>query len=146
MAGVVSLFILAATNAAMAQTKVPVEVSHSGNDAVGQGIAYAVREVIRGSNGMGIVTDPSRPRIRIILVSVDESDGNTGVSSAVAVSLVFDSPLIPLGGYHITTFVQTCGRNRAAGCGRRIVELTDAEVEKMRTNWPGVWQQLVPVY
>jgi hypothetical protein len=55
-----------------AQTKIAVQVSHSGNDNVGKQYAFELKEAIRGSHSMRMVGDDEYPpRIKVMLVTLD---------------------------------------------------------------------------
>src|SRR5690348_13696004 len=75
----VVLLMLPAT--VYAQSKIiPVAVSHDGEDAVGKGVAFALKEALRSSKGFKLVdfeTAPKTPRINVILVSLDEAENTS---------------------------------------------------------------------
>src|SRR4051794_3985342 len=79
-----------------AQTRVPIEITHAGDDAGGHALVQAVREAIQGfqatlkspdkldvsdAYGMRLTTQLSRPRIKLQLVTGNaDSAGRTAVA------------------------------------------------------------------
>lgn len=60
----------------LGQARTPIEVDHSGTDQVGQLFAFELKEAIRGSQGMYLVSNTPQARVRIILVSLDTTFGS----------------------------------------------------------------------
>jgi hypothetical protein len=86
------LFCLLLTRIAAAQSKkIPVAVSHEGGDSVGQGVAFALKEAIRGSQGFLFVeTNANTPKIVIVAESVEALIAPLkGRVSAIAYSLIY---------------------------------------------------------
>src|SRR5262245_5422851 len=112
----------------MAQAKrIPVAIGHSGNDSVGQGVAFALKEAIRGSQSISFVdyeTLPKKPTIVVNLVSV-ESYSEKGVSSAIGVTVIYDSPEMPGLGIYLSSSVLHCGKDRVESCGKNILPNID---------------------
>lgn len=127
---------------AFAQARYPVEVLHSGSDSVGTLYAFELREAIRGSNSMQPVGGGVEPRIKVLVVSLDADDPDRGRSSAIAVTLLYDSLEVPLGGAHLTTVVQICGRDRAANCARTLLSRIDSQVTRLQEISPQLWKTL----
>lgn len=138
------LAILTATTGALGQAtrKVPVVLEHSGRDMVGQRVVFELREVIRGSQSMRLVTmAEADPRIVVSVVTVE--GGNVpGNSTAAAVSVLFDSSSILFSGYFIISSVQTCGSLRTQECARDMAATIDAGIERVRTGSPSLWNLL----
>ncbi|TXF13712.1 hypothetical protein [Pelomicrobium methylotrophicum] len=136
--------ILVSPSLVIAQTKYPVEVSHTGNDRVGSLYAFELREAIRGSHGMQLLSDgPSyEPRIKVVLVTIDTDSGDRGISSAIAITILYDSLEVPLGGAHMLTVVQVCGRDRAASCARDLLSTIDSQVSRLRERSQSLWKTL----
>lgn len=130
------------SSVSFAQTKYPVEVLHSGNDRVGTLYAFELREAIRGSHGMRLTDNALEPRIKVSVVTVDADMQSRGYSSAIAVTILYDSLDVPLGGAHLTTIVQICGRDRAATCARDLLSSIDAEVIRLRDRSARLWKTL----
>jgi hypothetical protein len=69
-----------------------VAVSHAGEDQVGRSFAFALKEAIRRSQSFILVDDNlTRPRIVLYLVSVEGNLSQKGISSAIAMVIVYDS-------------------------------------------------------
>lgn len=138
------LFGLLLPSLPFAQTKYPVEVAHSGNDSVGTLYAFELREAIRGSNSMQLISESIEPRIKVSVVSID-TDTDTpdrGFSSAIAITVLYDSLEVPLGGAHLTTIVQICGRDRAATCARTLLSRIDSQVTLLQERSQRLWKTL----
>lgn len=125
-----------------AQAKYPVEVGHTGNDRVGALYAFELREAIRGSYGMQLVNEGIEPRIKVSVVTIDTDSPDRGISSAIAVTILYDSLEVPLGGAHLMTMVQVCGRDRAATCARDLLSTIDSQVTRLRERSQSLWKTL----
>jgi hypothetical protein len=69
------------------EAKVPVNVEESGNDSVGQRLAFAVREKIRASAGYKLVEHAdSRVTISIVSLDPEHSEGSPGLSTAASIA------------------------------------------------------------
>ena len=136
---ILGLLVLLAPGFCFAQKKIPVQVVHSGNDIVGQRMVYALKERIRASRGMELINDYTRPRIVLSIVSIDNSPSNSGISSAISTAILYDSLTTRLSGAYITSYVQTCGTQKAESCAESLTAVTDAETEKLRTKHPDLW-------
>lgn len=137
-----AFLLLLAPATVWAQSKVPVEIEHFGDDVVGRGVVYGLKEGIRGSQAMILTTDASMPRMRIVIITVDDTRRDPGNSSALSVSYLYHSPTTPIGGAFITATVHTCGRARIDDCARSILANIDREVDFLRVKWPGLWRTL----
>lgn len=128
----------------LAQTKYPVEVSHTGDDHVGSLYAFELREAVRGSFGMQLLSDAAwyEPRIKVSVVTIDANSSDRGISSAIAVTILYDSLDVPLGGAHLLTVVQVCGRDRAAACARDLLSTIDSQVARLRERSQNLWKTL----
>jgi len=139
--GILSIF---ASSLALSQTdRVPVQLRHSGDDQVGQRLAFELREVLRSANGMRLVT-PSEadPRIVANLVTLDNSSANRGISTAASFALSLDSIEYPVNGFFLSSFVLTCGSNRVSDCARDIAANIDNQIEWLRREWPTLANEL----
>lgn len=125
-----------------AQTKYPVEVAHTGNDSVGTLYAFELREAIRGSNSMQLVNESFEPRIKVFVVSMDADTPDRGISSAIAITVLYDSLEVPLGGAHLTTILQICGRERVALCARSLLSRIDSQVTLLQERSQRLWKTL----
>jgi hypothetical protein len=133
----------AAVASAQSSHKAPVAIIHSGNDVMGQRLAFEIREVVRGSQSMRLVSiNEADPCIVVHLVSVDPTVNNSGMSTAMAVTIAYDSNSIPVNGYLLNTVVQTCGSSRAQDCARGIAGDIDSAIELLHQKWPTLWTRL----
>lgn len=139
---IIAALLLVLPSVTFAQKKIAVEVEHTGRDTVGQRIAFAVREGIRGSRGMELVTDSRRPRIKVVVVTIDSSTAERGYSSALSVSYLYDNLDVPLSGALITSEVYFCGTDRATSCAESIVAKIDSVIEQLRRESPNLWKTL----
>jgi hypothetical protein len=140
-----------------AQKKIPVEVTHTGDDRMGQLVLNELREAIRTFNGpiglpeagghtvdaygMRVTTELSRPRIKLQLASPDGETSANG-STPVFVTVLYDSASMPLGGAFIKGILVSCGRDQAAGCARQILAKANTSIEWLREHWPSLWKTL----
>src|SRR6185503_17942938 len=128
-----------------AQKKIPLEVTHIGEDPAGQALVSALRDAVRTSGGalvppegkqltlesygMRLTGELARPRIKLQLITAEiETAGRT----AVSVNVIYDSPDMPLGGAFIRGMVETCGRDDGANCARRILVKATSTMEWLR--------------
>jgi len=98
--------------------RIPVSVLHSGDDQIGQRYAFALKEAIRRSQSFKFVnyeSMPTSPRLVVYLSSVD-SFTDKGVSSAIALSIAYDSSEVAGQGILLSTNVINCGRTMVDTC------------------------------
>ena len=126
---------------AQAGQKISVVVEHAGIDDVGQQLAFELRELIRGSQGMRLVV-ASEADPRVVAHVVTAVGLTAGKSTATSVSVVYDSANVPLRGYFMTSSVQICGSTRTHDCARSIVAEIDAAIQDIRKSAPSLWNQL----
>jgi len=132
---------------AQAAKKIPVAVTHDGDDQVGQSLAFALKEAIRGSQSFFLVdhdTLPESPRIVVRMVSLDLklSSEQPGLDSAIAIVIVYDSLQTPGNGVYITSTIQLCGRKQVEFCAKRRLPDIDWAVESLRKTEPSLWKTL----
>jgi hypothetical protein len=121
----------------------PVVVEHAGEDTLGQRLAYELREVIRASQSMRLVTTAEAdPRIVVYLVTIDTSRSSPGSSTSAAMSVAYDSDALQLRGYLLTTVVLTCGSQRIQECAKDLAASVDEQLEEVRRDWPALWKNL----
>ena len=121
-----------------------VVVTHTGEDPVGQKIAFELREGIRGSQAMRLVTENEASyRFTVHLVSQDENANSSGLSSGLAVTFAYDANDLPHLGYLITTYVQACGANKTQQCAWNLLAYIDRSLEKLRRDSPQQYQRLL---
>jgi hypothetical protein len=123
--------------------KVPVEVQHTGDDSVGLRVAYTLKENIRKSQGMVLVTD-TQARMKVVLVSLNIpllTDDRTNYS-AISVAIVFDSLDVPAGGVFLTSMVYDVGRDRVVLVAEMMLAALDREIDRLRRLWPSLYSQM----
>jgi hypothetical protein len=152
----VVLALLLVHGTCIAQKKIPVEVAHIGEDAVGYLVAQELRAAIRGAqgtlvvpqsleasehpDGLRLTMELARPRIRLQLLG--PSTGQAGPETPIAVNIVYDSADMPLGGAYIRSVIEMCGVADARVCAARILAAANRSIEWLRQNWPSVWKTL----
>jgi hypothetical protein len=141
MAFISTLFLYSVLSNAQVK-KYPVEILHSGDDRVGGLYAFELKEAIRGSKSMQLVAESFEPRIKVSVVTIDADSSNRGLASAIAVTILYDSLQVPLGGVHLTTMIQICGRNRVTFCSRDLMSSIDAETNRLRNLSQSLWKTL----
>ena len=113
---------------------------------MGRSFAFALKEAIRRSQSFALVDDdalPADPRIVVHLVSVDVDNPNPkGISSAISVTIVYDSLQTLGSGIFITASVTHCGRDRVESCAKNTLPDIDSAVEHLRKSWPNLWKNL----
>lgn len=130
-------------NAQAAQKKILISVSHSGEDVVGESMAYAVREELRKSQAFNVA--PAKEALfDIQLISLDtDLASKSGASSAIAVTFTMAN-LLPLNSkdpqtwlsLHLQSSVVIVGRNRVDQQARSIVASLDAAIEDLKSSTP----------
>ena len=119
-----------------------VYVSLSGEDTVGHGLAYAIREELRRSAAFD-VAPPNRAGLQILVVSVDDAapGGPTGLSSSIALVYTMTNfadydPKEPQTWYPIflTAEAVSLGRKQIETQARSAVATLNNEVERYRAN------------
>ena len=140
-----------------AQKKISVEITHSGDNRMGQLVVSELREAIRtfqgpialpeaqgqtaDAYGMRVTTELSRPRIKLQLAIPDEETGATG-STPVFLTVLYDSASMPLGSAFIKGMLVSCSRDNAAACARQILGKANSSIEWLREHWPSLWKTL----
>lgn len=110
-------------------------------------VAFSLKEQIRASQSMRLLLDTgTTPRIRVDIVSVDVTSGNSGYGSAIGVSYLYDSNDVPLNGAFITSSTHTCTSPNAIDCARRLLVRIDSAIDRVRTKWPSLWSELQKNY
>ena len=127
---------------AQAAKRISVAVDHDGYDQVGQSVTFALKEAIRKSEGFLLVDHepllPAMPRIIVRLVSVDGFAGEKGVSSAIGITIVYDSMLTAGRGIYVTSSVLACGRTQVESCAKNTLPSIDRAVEYLRKTEPSL--------
>ena len=119
--------------------KVPVEVVHRGTDNVGLKAAYALKENIRKSHGMTLVTD-TQPCIKVLLLSLDsDQEDEANYTSAIGTTIVFDSFPVPV---FLTFVVNVVGAEKGTLYADSLLGHIDEQIERLRVDWPELYIQL----
>jgi len=145
---IVLIFLLLPAAGAFPQNpkKIPVAVSHSGDDQIGPQVAFALKEAIRRSQSFRYVDhDPNSSTARIVvhLVSIDSYASSRNVSSAIAETIVYDEKSIAAQGIFLRSGVINCGANKSEWCANSILPEIDQAVESLRTEpWSHLWAKL----
>lgn len=138
----IALFCWSPISGAADDSKISVAVNHSGDDNIGQKLAFALREVIRASSGYQLVSGPSAI-IRVSLVTLDpeRSAQNMGmwtVASAVITMRNFNpfddgepQTWYPI---YLTSSVVTSGTYKVEETAKSILASVDAAVEEYRSD------------
>lgn len=126
--------------------KIPVAVDHTGDDQVGQQVAFALKEAIRRSQSFRYVDhdrNANTARIVVYLVSLESYVGSRAVSSAISQSFVYDDESIAARGIFLYSGVMECGRDKTESCANAILPDIDRAVERLRTGqWSYLWAKL----
>lgn len=124
------------------ETKISVAVNHSGDDNIGQKLAFALRETVRASNGYQLVSGPSAI-IRVSLVTLDpersaQSRGAWTVASVVITMRNFNpfkdgepQTWYPI---YLTSSVVTSGTYKVEETAKSILASVDSAVEEYRAD------------
>ncbi len=119
------------------ESKLSLSVEHSGQDSVGQRLAFALREAIRQSAGYRLVpVSGSLFRIDLVTLDPDRSSGNW-TAAAITYSMRNDLPLDktdPQTWYpiYLSTKVIISGSSRVDEQAKSILAGLDQEVEEYR--------------
>ena len=139
-----AIWLLASSLALAQDPRIRVAVFHSGHDKVGQQLAFALKEAIRGSRSFGLVDHeigPTSPRIVVYLLSIDSDV--SGVNAAISNAIIYDHVSIPGWGIILSLGVQSCSQDRVETCAKEILPNIDSGVEALRKGWPDLWRSLV---
>ena len=143
LAALVALAALAPSVAAAQDKIIPVEVSHTGKDPVGQNIVSHLKEKIRATRRLKLVQGVDAPRMKMVLTSVTSGDSrDPEASSALATAFVYDDPTVPIDGALILTHVYDCGRDRAESCAQRLLSILDRQISYLQEKWPNLYKKL----
>lgn len=126
---------------ALAQ-KIPIYVHDDGVDLVGKNVILALKEAIQGSESMALITDQTPPHIKLRILTMDDSIRDQGLSSAIAVSFVYDSFDTPLYGMYIMMSVSMCGKDKVENCAQNLLTTTATAIDRLRKRSPDLWEKL----
>jgi hypothetical protein len=146
----IALICLVAARASAQTARIPVfvEASVSEKDVVGRAVVFEVREAIGRSSIFQRVEgfkyrkpqgeNDIVPVIRLILPSLPTTDG-----TAIAQTVVYDAPAMPVGGLFIASSVHTCGSTKIVECARSILSDLDQEMTNLKKDHEDWWNRLV---
>ena len=121
-------------------SKVQVSVSHTGDDSVGRKLAFAVREVVRGSRAFYLVI-PDDAGIQVRLITIDPDKPAAG-NWTVATVVILMTNFIPYEKGNPQTWypiylgsqVLTVGQSVTDEQAKSVVAAVDAALEKYRKD------------
>ncbi len=124
--------------------KISVAVNHAGEDSIGQAVAFALKEAIRGSQGFVLVeTNAKTPRIMIVSQSVEALVApQKNRVSAIAYSIIYYRTKTPGVGIFLGINVQSCGPEIIEFCAKQILPAIDRAVDFLRSHDPDLWKTL----
>lgn len=130
---------------AQAAKKIPVAISHGGDDPVGQAFVLVLEKAIRGSKSFLLVDNeiqPKIPRIVVHMISVENVVAEKGVSSAIGIIIVYASSQTPGDGIYLSASVSICGKDQIESCAKSTLPDIDRSVEFLRKDEPSLWNTL----
>jgi hypothetical protein len=93
-----------------------------------------LKEAIRASQSFFLVdNDLKEPRIVVQLASV-ESSVEEGISSAIAIAIVYDSLQTPGNGIWVTVIALSCPSDQVQACAKNTLPHIDRGVETCERN------------
>jgi hypothetical protein len=137
---IVWFLLLTPASAVGQQEKVNVYVDHTGNDPVGQRLAFALREAIRASRGYELASLP-QCLFQVSLVTMDPEDSPSRAGKSTVVCLIITMKnLLPLQEQNPQTWypifldgnVLMCGIRKVDELAQGILAALDAAVERFR--------------
>jgi hypothetical protein len=120
-----------------------VQVDHTGEDLVGQRLAYEIREAIRGSHAYQLEQSPEAI-FTIHLVTLDPDDGNKGLRSIAAITITMRN-FVPYEAnnpqtwmpMYMNTEVVIVGSNQLKSMAHSIIADFDVAVEQVKQSYSG---------
>ena len=102
-----------------AQT-MPVLVDHTGDDVVGQRLAYLVKDEVRRSGSFNLVYDETDAIYQVHLITLDPDEGYPQGWTIYSASFVLSNEY----GFddYLTSKVGYCGSAKLQGCAENIVQ------------------------
>ena len=128
-----------------APPKVSIAVNHTGDDSVGQTLAFAIREAIRGSHGYELVAGAKAAfRISIVTLDPDKSGQVPGSRTIAAMTFTARNTNLfndrwPQTWYpiYLTTEISMTGAGRVDDQAKSILASLEAEIENYRKDQSG---------
>jgi hypothetical protein len=129
---------------AKAARKVPVAVSHQGEDQVGRSVARAVAEAVRTSQRFTlVVTNAPRPKMIINLQSAEALAAPLhGQVSAIAISIIYYRKNIPGVGVLLRQAVNSCSPEIIESCAKSIFPYLEQATDFLKRHDPALWNTL----
>lgn len=139
---VVLCSLLLASLAAAQDAKLPVSLSHTGEDNTGKQFAYAIREAIRGSNGFRL-TGENDAGIHVKLITIDPEQSRSSGSAWTVASITYvmtnflpyekgnPQTWYPI---YLTSQVFTVGTQRTNDQARAVMASIDEALERYRRD------------
>ena len=120
------VFLMAVLGTSHAQLKVVVE--DTAREPVGGRLVFAVKERIRASSGLNLVTTKKDALFRIGIVTLDDKSGYSTVYSVVFAAWQPQSNTWT----YLNNIVGTCGESRIAECADGLVADADKAADEPR--------------
>lgn len=110
--------------------KTPVYVIETSPDPVGTRLVYALREQLRASHGLALVSNESDSFLQVNLVTIDPGNkGRETVYSAVITVRQLGRPTARL---YWNNFVGVCGASRVKECANGLIAYIDKSSTDIR--------------
>lgn len=124
--------------------KIPVAVSHEGDDQVGQSVAQALEKLLRNSPDFLLVAaNTATPRIIILDQSVDAlRPPLQGRASAIAYSIVYYRRGVPGVGVFLGMAVNSCSPEIIETCAKNVFPHLEQAVEFLKKHDRELWKTL----
>jgi hypothetical protein len=136
-----TLLALFAVIALGQDAKVPVSISHSGDDNIGKRLAFSLREAVRSSSGYKLVgSDEADFEVNLITLDPERSPQASGSWTVASASIVMANfhpykegnpqTWYPI---YMTSVVMTVGGQRTEEQAKSILASLDEAIEKYRS-------------
>jgi len=123
--------------------RVPVEITHTGADFIGQQIAREFKDAVAASGRMTLIEKTSQTRMRVVITSADASHSSPGSTSSLAVTYLYDSTAIPFGGAYLISMTQVCGRDQTLRCVQTLMSLLSDITRHLKHSDPRLYSALL---
>lgn len=126
-------FVTLSLQAAFAQ--MPVEVQHTGEDALGRRLAFRLERLIEGDELYAFASTGTRFQLQI--VTLDPGENETQTIASTTLILTADSTILP---NYVSSMVSVAGADRIDTSARRLLGFLEknlAELEEVRKSLVG---------
>jgi hypothetical protein len=138
----VFLFVLVSASALAQDAKVAVSVAHSGADAIGKRLAFAVREAIRSSSGYRLVgQDDSTLEVKLVTLDPETSPQSANYWTMASITIVMTNFIPyekgnPQTWYpiYLTSVAMTVGSSRTEEQAKSVLATLDDALELFRVS------------